>query len=111
MTLAAADQEGEGRPFFEQEDQAAVVADVATGLDPITGEGAVLEEGTGYIFDIYVAVPDGAGGLHIAKGGVFSYYEFPWPMADRLTDEKWREMLAAGQAPERPEWTASFVGE
>ena len=111
MTLAAADQEGEGRPFFEQEDQAAIVADVATGLDPLTGEGAVLEEGTGYIFDIYVAVPDGAGGLHIAKGGVFSYYEFPWPMADRLTDEKWREMLAAGQAPERPEWTDSFVGE
>jgi len=111
MTLAAADQEGEGRPFFEQDDQAPVVADVATGLDPITGEGAVLEEGTGYIFEIYVAVPDGAGGLHIAKGGVFSYYEFPWPMDDRLTDEKWREMLAAGDAPERPEWTASFVSE
>ncbi len=106
MTLAAADQEGEGRPFFEQDDQSPVVADVAT--DP---RGSVLEEGTGYIFEIYVAVPDGVGGLHIAKGGVFSYYEFPWPMSDRLTDEKWREMLAAGEAPERPEWTASFVSE
>ena len=106
MTLAAADQEGEGRPFFEQDDQAPVVADVAT--DP---RGSVLEEGTGYIFEIYVAVPDGVGGLHIAKGGVFSYYEFPWPMSDRLTDEKWREMLAAGEAPAQPEWTASFVSE
>ena len=106
MTLAAADQEGEGRPFFEEDEQAALVADVAT--DPT---GYVLEEAIGRIFDIYVAVPDGAGGLHIAKGGVFSYYEFPWPMADRLTDEKWREMLAAGEAPERPEWTASFVSE
>jgi len=111
MTLAAADQEGEGRPFFEQEDQAPVVADVATGLDPITGEGAVLEEGTGYIFEIYVAVPDGVGGLHVAKGGVFSYYEFPWPMGDRLTDEKWRAMLAAGEAPEQPGWTAGFISE
>ena len=106
MTLAAADQEGEGSPFFEQDDQAPVVADVAT--DP---RGSVLEEGTGYIFEIYVAVPDGVGGLHIAKGGVFSYYEFPWPMSDRLTDEKWREMLAAGAAPDQPEWTASFVSE
>ncbi|MEA3338331.1 MAG: DUF3160 domain-containing protein, partial [Chloroflexota bacterium] len=106
MTLAAADQDGEGRPFFEQDDQAPIVADVAT--DP---NGSVLEEGTGYIFEIYVAVPDGAGGLHIAKGGVYSYYEFPWPMNDRLTDEKWRDMLAAGDAPDQPEWTASFVSE
>ncbi len=106
MTLAAADQEGEGMPFFEQDDQAPVVADVAT--DPL---GSVLEEGTGYISEIYVVVPDGVGGLHIAKGGVYSYYEFPWPMADRLTDEKWRGMLAAGEAPDRPEWTATFVSE
>jgi len=111
MTLAAADQESEGSPFFDQDDQAPIVADVATGLDPLTAEGAVLEEGTGYIFEIYAVVPDGAGGLHIAKGGVYSYYEFSWPMHDRLTDEKWREMLAAGETPERPEWTAAFVSE
>jgi len=105
MTLAAADQEGEGRPFFEEEDQAALVADVATGADE------VLEEAIGRIFEIYVAVPDGNGGLHIAKGGVFSYYEFPWPMDDRLTDEAWQGMIAAGEAPERPGWTASFSAE
>jgi hypothetical protein len=106
MTLAAADQDGEGMPFFEDQEQAALVADVAT--DPT---GAVLEEAIGRIFEIYVAVPDGVGGVHIAKGGVFSYYEFPWPMDDRLTDETWRAMLDAGDAPERPEWTASFVSE
>jgi len=105
MTLAAADQEGEGRPFFEEDEQAALVADVATSPD------GVLEEAIGRVFEIYVAVPDGEGGLHIAKGGVFSYYEFPWPMDDRLTDESWRAMLDAGQAPPRPAWTASFVGE
>ncbi len=107
ITLAAADQEGaEGRPFFEEEEQAALVADVAT--DP---HGQVLEEAIGRIFEIYVVVPDGAGGLHIARGGVFSYYEFPWPMGDRLTDEKWRAMLSSGQVPERPAWTASFISK
>jgi len=105
MTLAAADQEGEGRPFFEEQDQAALVADVATG------SGEVLEEAIGRIFEIYVAVPDGEGGLHIAKGGVFSYYEFAWPMENRLTDEAWQAMVGAGEVPNRPGWTASFVQE
>jgi hypothetical protein len=108
MTLAAADpEEGEeGRPFFDEDDQAAVVADVAT--DP---NGYVLEEGVGRIFEIYVVVPDGLGGLHFARGGIFSYYEFRWPMSDRLTDEAWREMLGAGNAPDRPGWTESFIAE
>ena len=104
MTLAAADQEGEGRPFFEEDDQAALVADVAT--DP---NGYVLEEAIGRISEIFAIVPDGEGGLHIAKGGIFSYYEFPWPMDDRLTDEAWRAMLAAGDAPDQPDWTGSFI--
>ena len=105
MTLAAADQEGDGRPFFEEQEQAALVADVATGPD------GVLEEAIGRVFEIYVAVPDGAGGLHIAKGGVFSYYEFGWPISDRLTDEAWQAMVEAGDAPDRPEWTGSFIAE
>lgn len=105
ITLAAADQEGEeGRPYFEEDQQAALVADVAT--DPT---GKVLEEAIGRIFEIFVVVPDGQGGQHIAKGGVFSYYEFPWPMSNRLTDEAWRQMLESGQAPPQPEWTASFI--
>ncbi len=107
MTLAAADKEdGEGEVFFEQDDQAPIVADVAT--DP---NGYVLEEGSGYIFGIYVVVPDGRGGLHITQGGVYSYYEFPWPIDDRLTDGKWQDILAAGQEPARPDWTAAFIAE
>lgn len=86
---------------------AALVADVAT--DP---NGQVLEEATGHIFPIYVVVPID-GKLRIASGGVFSYYEFPWPIGDRLTDEKWREILdsvdAGGEIPDRPEWTKSFI--
>jgi hypothetical protein len=105
LTIAAADKdEVEGRAFVEDE-EAAVVADVAT--DPM---GFVLEEGVGRIFEIYV-VAEIEGQLVLTKGGVFSYYEFPWPMSDRLTDEAWREMLDAGQTPPRPYWTASFIAE
>ncbi|PJA92078.1 hypothetical protein CO134_02005, partial [Candidatus Kuenenbacteria bacterium CG_4_9_14_3_um_filter_39_14] len=64
------------RNFLDQ-NPAAIIADVAT--DP---NGQVLEEGTGKISEIYVVVPVD-GKLRIAKGGVYSYYEFPWPMSDR----------------------------
>jgi hypothetical protein len=107
ITLSAADQEGEGgSPFFDEPEPAALVADVAT--DP---NGFVLEEAIGHVYDIYVVIPDGTGGLHVAKGGVYSYYEFSWPMSDRLTDEKWRDILGSGEAPDQPEWTGSFIAE
>ncbi len=49
ITLAAADAEGEGwTPFFEQQEQAALVADVAT--DPTR---QVLVEAIGRVFEIY----------------------------------------------------------
>ncbi|MDD4606983.1 MAG: DUF3160 domain-containing protein [Patescibacteria group bacterium] len=85
------------------EEPAAVVADVAT--DP---NGSVLEEATGYIGEIYAIVPID-GELRITKGGVYTHYEFPWPLSDRLTDEKWREMLKNGEEPAMADWTASFV--
>jgi len=98
-------KESRNQRGYLNENPAAIVADVAT--DP---NGQVLEEGTGKIFEIYVVVPlDGK--LRIAKGGVYSYYEFTWPMSDRLTDKKWREMLNSGQAPQLPEWTNAFVAQ
>jgi hypothetical protein len=85
------------------ENPAALVADVAT--DP---GGSVLEEATGHIFDIYAVVPvDGT--LRIAKGGVWSHYEFHWPMGDRLTDSKWREMINLEEAPPLAKWTETFI--
>jgi hypothetical protein len=84
------------------ENPAALIADVAT--DP---SGWVLEEGTGFISHIYAVVPvDGT--LRIAKGAVYSFYEFPWPAEDRLTDEKWRGMLENGTAPDQPDWTKLY---
>jgi hypothetical protein len=119
LTMAAADRDDAdpaARPYMDEEPQAAVIADVATAPDP-DGDGVpnpvVLEEGVGRVNEIYAVVPlitaDGSIRLQVAKGGVFSYYEFPWPADDRLTDEKWRAMLDEGTAPPLPEWTASFV--
>jgi len=111
LTFAAADsEEVGGLPYSEEEPQAAVVADVSTDPDPNcdgSADPAVLEVGVGRIGVLYAVVPV-EGRLVVAKGGVFSYYEFAWPADDRLTDEKWRAMLDAGQAPEIPAWTASF---
>jgi hypothetical protein len=104
LTIAAADKPEPGGSLDEED--AAVVADVAT--DP--NSGTVLEEAVGKVFAIYVVV-EVEGELAVTQGGVFSYYEFAWPMSDRLTDESWREMLESGQAPPRPAWTASFVSE
>ena len=76
-----------------------LVADVHT--EP--NDELVLEEGTGYVDMVIVAykLPDGR--IFLAAGPVMSYYEFKQPMSDRLTDEKWREMLEK-TPPEKPEW-------
>ncbi|PKM91304.1 hypothetical protein CVU82_01755 [Candidatus Falkowbacteria bacterium HGW-Falkowbacteria-1] len=96
-------KESSSQRDYLDENPAAIVADIAT--DP---NGQVLELGTGKIFEIYVVVPID-GELRIAKGGVYSYYEFSWPMSDRLTDKKWREMIDTEQTPELPQWTDVFI--
>jgi hypothetical protein len=82
-----------------------LVADVHTDTNP---PRQVLEEGVGYVDLILAAykLPDGR--ILVGAGPAFSYFEFKQPMDDRLTDEKWREMLEEGRVPERPTWIASF---
>lgn len=91
---------------------APIVVDIAT--DP---GGQVLEAATGSPSDIYVAVKvDGV--LKVARGSVYSFYQFTWPAADRLTDSKWRWLIGTQQDEdgnynfdnpfERPEWTDSY---
>ena len=90
----------------------AIVADIAT--DP---NGTVLEVGTGRVGEIYVICPvDGT--LRVCTGSVYSFYEFPWPISDRLTDQEWRVKI--GLWPEsgyefnkdenikQPDWTQSY---
>ncbi|MGA1867831.1 MAG: DUF3160 domain-containing protein [bacterium] len=83
----------------EKAQKTTIVADVHT-------EGntrQVLEEGLGYVKLIIVAykVPDGR--ILLGAGPVMSYYEFPHPMHDRLTDESWRSLLRSAP-PQEPAW-------
>lgn len=102
----------DGGEISAQTYPAAVVADIAT--DP---NGQVLEVATGDPSIIYVVVKVD-GKIKIASGSVYSFYQFAWPLDDRLTDTKWRQMI--GILPdddgnynydipvERPEWTYSY---
>lgn len=71
--------------------------------------GPVLEIGTGRFDSLYVLLPDDDGRFQVARGGVYSYYEF-WRDADqgRLTDEEWREILDT-DPPERPPWQSPLL--
>ena len=77
---------------------AAIVTDVAT--DP---NGLVLELGTGEALGIYVIAPVD-GELKICSGAVYSFYQFPHPMDQRLTDSAWRQLIGI-QHGENYEWT------
>jgi hypothetical protein len=104
MTIAAADYpDSNGIPGYLEDQKSALVADVATGM------GRVLEEGVGYPTLIYVVSPEAP--YHLTVGAVYTYYEFPMPVDQRLTDEAWREMLEGGNTPDAPEWTSSFIIE
>lgn len=98
--------------FSGRDCPAAVVVDIAT--DP---NGEVLEAATGNPSCIYVVVKVD-GKLKIARGSVYSFYQFAWPMSDRLTDEQWRQMIGAqvgedgfyerDESLRQPEWTESY---
>jgi hypothetical protein len=85
--------------------QTTIIADVHT--DQNTKQ--VLEEGTGFLRRMWVAYPMPDGGVVVGAGPIFSYYEFKHPMSNRLTDEKWKELLRDKvKAPTLPEWTRTF---
>jgi len=92
-----------GAPELDKDSNSPVVADVAT--DP---NGWVLEEGTGYVSEIYAVVPVD-GKLRIARGAAYSYYEFTQSIDNRLSDDTWEELLNSSSAPALPEWTKAFT--
>ncbi len=83
----------------EPPETVALVADVASNANA----AIVLEEAIGLVDYIYVVV-NGPYGLHLTRGGVYSYYEFIQPIDQRMTDAEWREIVAAGDMPPRPSW-------
>ncbi|HUU55222.1 MAG TPA: DUF3160 domain-containing protein [Armatimonadota bacterium] len=88
----------------ETDEDMAVIADVHTASP------YCLEEAVGHANHIFVVVPI-QGTLYLTRGSIFSYYEFTHPASDRLTDEKWQEMLGTGQASPPPVWTSSFLAD
>jgi hypothetical protein len=105
FTLKAADTTGnDDRDLSDQ--KAALVADVATGIDA-EGNLLALEEGVGQPTFIYVVLPDAP--LRIAKGAVYSYYEFTVPSSGRLTDEEWQAQVENGTNAPQPDWTQLFI--
>ena len=86
------------------DDEAALVADILTS----SGLGA-LEVATGRVDTLLVLVPDDDGTFQVAVGGVYSFHQFWQDPSQRLTDQQWRAMLDAGDAPPRPAWQDVFV--
>ena len=85
--------------FKAKEFPAAIVTDVAT--DP---NGSVLELGTGRVSTMLVVVPID-GDLRLARGSVFSFYQFEQPLSNRLTDSEWREIM---NTKDVEDWTLGF---
>lgn len=104
LWLLAADSDAAPGGFAQSPDSwAAIIADI------MSNPGEALEIGTGFIDTIYVIVPNDQGVFQVARGGVYSYYEFWVPRDERLTDEEWRRQLADGTQPDRPGWTTAFL--
>lgn len=105
-------KESTSDPVTSAEFAAAIVADIAT--DP---NGRVLEVATGNPSEIVVAVKVD-GKIKLAKGSVYSFYQFEWPIENRLTDTQWRLMMGIqadengyyndDNKMEKPDWTTSY---
>ncbi len=93
----------EGYKWYQLQSEAdrnmAIIADVHTAPD------GYLEEAVGAASEIYVVVPIG-GKLYLTRGAIFDYYEFI--SEERLTDEKWQEIIK-DTPPERPPHTSSYM--
>ena len=101
LSLAQDEEAGDA-----SENPAALVSDVAA--DP-NGQG--LQEANGNIFNLYVIVPV-EGRLRIARGAIYSHYEFKQPLSNRLTDAEWQKILSGEskqKMPSLPKWTESFA--
>ncbi len=92
----------------ETDKNMAVIADFHTIAPNQFSKGGYMEAGVGPAYEIYVVVPI-RGKLYLTRGAVFSYHEFI--STERLTDEKWQEVIKEDRQPPMPEWTQSFIRE
>jgi hypothetical protein len=96
-----------GEKYFANDlDPVALVTDIATETTTQT----VLQQAVGAVDTIYVVIP-GPIGPQVARGGVFSYYEFAGSSDARMTDSEWRDIVNSGNLPPRPDWVDAFYSE
>jgi hypothetical protein len=100
---ASAGPEGQTPGAGYDEAVAVVVASSDAG-----GDRVYLMDASGRVDTLYVVVERGQD-RYLAQGGVYSHYEFRWAELDRLSDERWREMLETGKAPALPLWVQGIV--
>ncbi|GAB5527552.1 MAG: hypothetical protein Roseis2KO_54240 [Roseivirga sp.] len=86
----------------EREKHMGLIADV------YSYNGTNLNVGVGSADDIYVVVPI-KGEYYIARGAVFSFYEFQ--SENIYTDEKWRSDAEKRALPARPRWLSPLIHE
>lgn len=67
-------------------------------------------EAVGYVDTLYVLIERDRQ-LYLARGGVYSHYEFPWPLDQTLSDDEWQDLLDRGLVPTRPAWVEGFTIE
>jgi len=81
--------------------------DMALIVDVARGYNKVLEVGVGLANEVYAIVPI-LNKDTIVRGAVFSYYEFEMPYSERLTDERWKQMLKQGTDKPQPDFTKMY---
>jgi hypothetical protein len=81
----------------------------STALVTLTSVGADhLNEAVGYVDEIYVVVERNRQ-QYLARGGVYSHYEYTWSSPEPMTEALWLELLQAQSLPPRPPWVSDFV--
>lgn len=85
----------------ERERSMALIADV------YVYNGENLNVAVGNADDIYTIVPINDE-FYIARGSVFSYYEFTGKI---FNDEEWRAMIERNDIPKRPEWIKPIISD
>ncbi len=90
-----------------------IVADVHTQPTDEFGSmvGRVLHVGVGEVnLGVYLVEQTPSGNSSLAYvGPAMSYYEHITENFDRLTDERWYDIVDAGEVPPRPDWVNTYL--
>jgi len=92
-----------------------IIADVHTQPTDQAGNvvGNVLHVGTAKInLGVFLVEESSSAGKPVAYiGPVMSYYEHITSNFDRFTDQRWSDMVEAGNMPKRPDWVNIYLAD